>query len=254
MLSRRTFIRNCVAAVAAAGLTEAFSAPKVVKATESADIPVLLYHRIGDTTGYLTISPDKFEQDLSRLRQIGYETISLETFRRYEADPETPLPERPIMISFDDGYRDNYLNAYPILRQYDMTAAFYIITSLVGEEDRLVSGQIVEMAKNGMSIGSHTVSHRQLGEMSVEEASNEMSLSRLYLEGLLQKPIHYIAYPKGSYNSFTGTVANESGYSGGFSVLPGTCSRYTNPYVLKRIPMFSFDGDVVRTMTKRGRV
>ncbi len=254
MLTRRCFIKNCVATVAALGISEAFSPPQVVTATENVDIPVLLYHRIGDTAGHLTISPDKFAQDLSRLREMGYETISLELFRRYKADPETPLPEKPIMISFDDGYLDNYLNAYLILRQYGMSAAFYIITSLVGEEDRLAAGHIREMANNGMSIGSHTVSHRQLGDLGVEEAMNEMSLSRLYLEGLLQKPVQYIAYPKGSYNDFTGKEANEAGYWGGFSILPGTCSLATNPYVLRRIPVFSFDGDIGRTMAKRGRV
>jgi peptidoglycan/xylan/chitin deacetylase (PgdA/CDA1 family) len=254
MLTRRSFIKNCVATVAAMGLSEMLVTPQVAQAIENADIPVLLYHRIGDTEGHLTISPDKFARDLSRLREMGYDTISLETFRKYEVDPETPLPEKPIMISFDDGYLDNYLNAYLILRQFGMTAAFYIITSLVGEEDRLAAGHIREMATNGMSIGSHTVSHRQLGEMGVEEAANEMSLSRLYLEGLLQKPVQYIAYPKGSYNEFTGKVANESGYNGGFSILPGTCSRTTNPYVLRRIPVFSFDGDIGRTMAKRGRV
>jgi len=254
MFSRRQFIGNCVASVSAIGLWDLFSSVPVAKAADGLDIPVLLYHRVGDMGGDLTITTDKFAEDLARLREMGYSTISLETFRRYKVDPETPLPEKPIMISFDDGYLDNYLNAYLILRKYGMTAAFYIITSLVGEEDRLAVGHIREMAANGMSIGSHTVSHRQLGDLGVEEATNEMSLSRLYLEGMLQKPVQFIAYPKGSYNQFTGKVANESGYWGGFSILPGTCSRGTNPYVLRRIPVFSFDGDIGRTMTKRGRV
>ena len=254
MLTRRCFFKKCIATAAAVGFSGGLSSYSVARATEGLDIPVLLYHRIGDTQGNLTITSDKFSEDLSCLREKGFETISLETFRRYKVDPETPLPEKPIMISFDDGYLDNYLNAYLILRQYGMTAAFYIITSLVGEEDRLAAGHIREMAANGMSIGSHTVSHRALGDMGVEEAANEMSLSRLYLEGLLQKPVHFIAYPKGSYNEFTGSVACESGYWGGFSTLPGTCSRGTNPYVLRRIPVFSFDGDSGRTRAKRGRV
>lgn len=254
MLSRRSFLKNCVATSVALGFSGILTPSPKVMAAGDTDIPVLLYHRVGDTEGPLTITPDKFAEDLSRLRQMGYETISLETFRRYKADPETPLPSRPIMISFDDGYLDNYLNAYLLLRKYGMTAAFYIITSLVGAEDRLAAGHIREMAANGMSIGSHTVSHRQLGDLGTEEATNEMSLSRLYLEGLLQKPVQFIAYPKGSYNESTGAVARETGYWGGFSILPGTCSRGTNSYMLRRIPVFSFDGDIQRTMIRRGRV
>jgi peptidoglycan/xylan/chitin deacetylase (PgdA/CDA1 family) len=251
MLTRRKFFEKIIVSAAAVKLGDYFSAFPIAKAAEGLDIPVLLYHRVGDTGGSLTITPDKFAGDLIRLREMGYETISLETFKRYKTDPETPLPTKPIMISFDDGYLDNFLNAYQILRKYEMSAAFYIITSMVGAEDRLATGHIREMAANGMSIGSHTVSHRQLGEMGIEEATNEMSLSRLYLEGMLQKPVQFIAYPKGSYNESTGALASEAGYWGGFSIVPGTCSRSTDPYLLKRIPVFSFDGDIGRTMAKQ---
>ena len=254
MISRRRFIRNCIASVAAVGLIEPFSSLSVVDALPAVDIPVLLYHRVGDTEGNLTVTPEKFETDLARLQELGYATITLETFRRYMTNSDIALPSKPIMISFDDGYLDNFMNAYPILRQYGMTAAFYIITSMVGEEDRLAGGNIREMAANGMSIGSHTVSHRPLGDMECEEAAGELSLSREYLEGLLQKSINFVAYPKGSYNGSTGMTASETGYCGGFSILPGTCSRDTNPFVLRRIPVFSFDGDIRRTMMKRGRV
>lgn len=252
MTTRRRFLSNCFLSAALLGASGLVSSLSFAQGAEVV-IPVLLYHRIGNTEGNLTITPDKFAEDLSRLKNMGFETISLEKFRQYRLDPETPLPDDPIMISFDDGYLDNYLNAYFLLRQYGMTAAFYIITSLVGAEDRLAVGHIREMAANGMSIGSHTVSHRQLGDMGIEECTKEMILSRLYLEGVLQKSVNFIAYPKGSYNAFTARVANESGYTGGFSILPGTCSRGTNPYVLRRIPVFRYDGDIGRTMTKRWR-
>ena len=254
MITRRRFIKNCIATAAAVGIGTSFSPLAVVDAVSSTDIPVLLYHRIGDTEGHLTISPEKFEMDLARLRELDYEAISLDTFRKFLIDSNTEMPQKPIMISFDDGYLDNFLNAYPLLRKYGMTAAFYVITSLVGAEDRLAVGHIREMAANGMSIGSHTVSHRALGDMGKEEAENELLLSRSYLEGVLQKPVEFIAYPKGSYNGQTGPLAYESGYRGGFSVMPGTCTRDTNPFVLRRIPIFSYDGDIRRTMIKRGRV
>ena len=254
MLTRRRFIKNCIATAAAFGIGASLSPMSVVDAVSSSDIPVLLYHRIGDTEGHLTISPEKFETDLAKLRELGYTTISLSTFRSFLIDSNVEMPAKPIMLSFDDGYLDNFMNAYPLLRKYGMTATFYIITSMVGEEDRLAVGHIREMASNGMSIGSHTVSHRMLGDMGKEEAENELVLSRNYLEGMLQKPVEFVAYPKGSYNGETGPLAYESGYRGGFSITPGTCTRNTNPFVLRRIPIFSYDGDIRRTMIKRGRV
>ena len=252
MLSRRSFLQKCVLSTMAVGSADTSFLYSRTRAAESTDIPVLLYHRVGDTQGHMTVSAQRFAADLANLKEMGFTTISLELFRRYLADPETPLPESPLLISFDDGYLDNFMNAYRLLREYGMTAAFFIITGMVGEEDRLAAGHIREMAANGMSIGSHTVSHRELGEMDADEAANELSLSRLYLEGLLQRPVNFIAYPKGSYNEFTARIANEAAYNGGFSVEYGTCSPTSNPYVLRRIPVFSFDREIKQTMLKRG--
>lgn len=253
MFSRRHFLQSLIASAAIVRSNGGLLSSRAFAAVQT-KIPVLLYHRVGDSEGPLTITPDKFASDLAGLRNRGFETISLETFRRHQGDPETPLPEKPIMISFDDGYLDNYLNAVPLLRQYGLTASFFIITSLVGTEDRLATGHIREMSANGMSIGSHTVSHRELGAMGIEEAANELSLSRYFLEGMLQKPVEFIAYPKGSFNESTGTVARQTGYAGGFSILPGTCSRESNPYILKRIPVFRFDGEIEQTMARRAQV
>lgn len=250
MYSRRQFIKNCIASVAAVSLAGSFPLMSTADAFSAVDIPVLLYHRVGDTEGPLTVTPERFAMDLARLRDSGYSTITLETFRKFITNSDIALPEKPIMISFDDGYLDNFMNAYPILRRYGMTAAFYIITGMVNEEDRLAVGHIREMSANGMSIGSHTVSHRALGELDNEAALSELVLSRAYLEGMLQKSVDFVAYPKGSYNESTGTEADEAGYSGGFSVIPGTCSHNISPFVLRRIPIFSFDGDVRRIVMK----
>ncbi len=252
MLSRRLFLEKLIISTLSLGVTGPFFKAQKVEAASDVEIPVLLYHRIGFGDGPMTVSTEKFAEDLTQLKDMGFTTIDLDLFRRYLLDPDTNLPKNPLMISFDDGYIDNYLIAYPLLQKFSMTAAFYIITSLVGEEDRLAAGHIREMAANGMSIGSHTVSHRELGEMDVEEAASEMSLSRLYLEGLLQRSVNFIAYPKGSYNEFTAKIANEAAYNGGFSVEYGTCSHTSNPYALRRIPVFSFDREIRQTMIKRG--
>jgi len=253
MINRRTFLKHCALSAAAFACGSILTPLQKVSAAFESRIPVLLYHRVGDTGGALTVTPERFSWDLTRLKANGYQTISLEQFQNFLDNKGNSLPENPVLITFDDGYRDNYDNAYPILKKQDMKASFYIITSLVGADDRLNVAQIKEMAANGMSFGSHTVSHRSLETMDREEMQNELAISRSYLEGLLERQIRFVAYPKGSYNSDTIFAANEVGYQGAFSVLPGTCSKETNPFVLRRIPVFSFDGDVFRAIAKRSR-
>jgi peptidoglycan/xylan/chitin deacetylase (PgdA/CDA1 family) len=211
-----------------------------------AGIPVLLYHRVGYTAGPLTVTPDRLNHDLAELQQNGYETISLNSFADYLAGKDTPLPAKPILITFDDAYRDNYDNAFPILQQYHDIATFFIITGLVDNNpDRLTSSQILEMYAKGMIFGSHTVTHTPLGQEADERMKNELLLSKQFLEDLLGKPITAIAYPEGSYNTTTIRLATEVGYTVGFTVKRGVCHRQDPPFIVPRIAVFRFSGDLL---------
>ena len=252
MLTRRSFIKACAASAWAAAAMSVASPSVLASGNFNRNVPVLLYHRIGEAKGPLTITREKFEADLQCLQKYGYTTISLDTFRGFLHGADAALPAKPVVITFDDGYLDNFMNAYLLLRKYDMTAAFFIITGLVGEYDRLAVGHIREMAAHGMSIGSHTVNHRDLGDMVYAEAESELALSKAYLEGVLQRSVDFVAYPEGSFNGETGAAACEAGYLGGFTVVPGPCSHRTNPYLLNRIPEFNFSGGVWRTMAAYG--
>lgn len=88
--------------------------------------------------------------------------------------------------------------------------------------------------------------------MSYAEAESELALSKKYLEGMLQRSVDFIAYPRGGYNHETIEAAVDAKYFGGFKVIPGVCSQGANPYLLKRIPIFSFSGDVRHTMLASG--
>ena len=124
---------------------------------------------------------------------------------------------------------------------------------MVGQPERLTAERIREMARYGMSFGSHTVSHRTLGELPVPEAQAELSLSRFELEDMLGRAIQSISYPRGSYNYDTLKLAEDNGYIDGFTTLHGKSSRSINRYVLRRIPIFSYDSDIFSLMAKRGR-
>lgn len=193
----------------------------------------------------------KIWRKIWQLRQNGYETITLRVFEDYLEGKDVQLPAKPILITFDDSYQDNYDNAFPILKQNDDTATFFVITGLVdGNKDRLTSQEIKEMYAAGMSFGSHTVSHTPLGKESQERAWNELLFSKQFLENLLGTPITTIAYPEGSYTVETIRIATELGYNTGFSVKTGICRRHNLPFIIPRIPIFHYTGDIIDAINK----
>lgn len=251
--TRRAFIRECLfAGLAGSSLVGNFSM-QTANANPAPRIPVLLYHQVGDAGGHLTVTAKGFDTDLSLLEEEGFQSISLAQFQAALRGEPVSLPQRPILLTFDDGYLDNYLNAFPILRKHKMSAVFYVITSLINEYDRLAVGHIREMASAGMFFGSHTVSHRSLGDLEPNEIDTELIRSKKVMEDVLRQKVDTVAYPKGSFNPMTIQSAENMGYWGGFSIHPGVCTPDINPYALRRIPVFSFDSNVFRAMAKRGR-
>lgn len=254
MLTRRQFLKICIATAMTTSIFE-IMANKATRRSEASfrEIPVLLYHRVGYTKGYLTVSPERFDADLAELSRNGYSAIGLGQFEQYLVDGDVELPEKPVLITFDDGYLDNYEHAFPILRKHNMTAVFYIITGLIGYPDRLAAEHILKMADGGMYFGSHTVSHRSLGELSAKEERDELIKSKYALEDILGYSVRTIAYPKGSYNDETLRIAEELGYVGGFTTRHGKCTRKSHHFVLRRIPVFSYDGEIATVIARRGR-
>lgn len=253
MITRRQFLRLCGSIAAAGSSLGMISSWTAVAEASYREIPVLIYHRVGYTKGALTVSPERLATDLEALRESGYQTIGLPAYEKFLVDGQVELPKRPLLITFDDGYADNWEYAFPLLKQYNMTAVFYIITSLIGQPERLTAAQIKEMAAAGMYFGSHTISHRSLGELPESEIRDELQTSKNILETMLDRDIRTVAYPKGSYNEETLRIAKEIGYVAGLSTRYGKSSRQGNPYMLKRIPVFSFDRDIFTVLVKRGQ-
>jgi peptidoglycan/xylan/chitin deacetylase (PgdA/CDA1 family) len=215
------------------------------------DIPVLVYHRVGYSSDPLTITPERLNHDLSELDQNGYQTVSLPVFEAYMAGKAVQLPANPILLTFDDAYGDNYDHAFPLLKAHHDVATFFVITGLVDRNpDRLTSSQILEMAAAGMSFGSHTVTHTPLSQESEERMRNELAYSKQFLEELLGTPITTIAYPEGSYNALAIRIAGELGYDMGFSVKSGVCTRQDPSFIIPRIAIFHFTGDVLDAINR----
>ena len=254
MISRRSFIKICASTLVSLGCSELIMDISTSSGAGNRQIPVLVYHRVGYTTDNYTVTPERFANDLQILQQYGYCSITLEQFQSFIADRNVDLPDKPILITFDDGYLDNYENAYSILKKYGMVATFFIITNMLWSEGRLNPERIVEMAQGGMSFGSHTVTHRRMGELTWSEIQDELAISKAVLESVLGRMVTSIAYPQGSYNDNVIAIAKSLGYVTGFTVREGVCLKDSPDFELRRIPIFKYDSGIMGVMARRGNI
>lgn len=254
MISRRFFIKICASAMAGISLSKYLLQMPTSSGAPNRQIPVLAYHRVGYTRDSLTVSPERLKADFRMLQQEGYCTISLEQFQNFQDDRNIDMPDKPILITFDDGYLDNYQNAYPILKKYGMIATFFIIADMLWTDDRLNPERILEMAQGGMSFGSHTVTHRALGQLTWDEIKDELINSKAVLESVLGRTVTAVAYPRGSYNKNVMMIADNVGYKTGFTVREGICTKSSPNFELRRIPVFKYDGDIADVLAERGGV
>lgn len=203
-------------------------------------VPVLNYHQINDQAeNALTVHTDQFEAQMKYLADNGFHTITpADMLDAWENG--TPLPEKPVVLTFDDGYVDNYRNAFPILEKYHLKGTIFLISDYVGNyPNYLTWQQIEEMQESGhIDFESHTLSHMQLDKTTPEETFHQLKGSKEALEYHLQKPINFIAYPCGSYDDELVRQTKEAGYRAAFTVNYGVTSPDENPFVLDRVPIF----------------
>ncbi len=250
MITRRQFLTGCVGAFATLSGLAYFPKYELINNIVKS-IPILLYHRVGSEGDPLTITISRFQKDIETLSQENYTPLSLTQLMQHMVSPNEPLPMNPMVLTFDDGYLDNYTNAFPILQKYSMKASFEIITGMVGAPDRMTIPQIREMEAAGMDFGSHTVTHRSLAELNLKDATIELTKSKADLEQIVGKPVDFIAYPCGSYTAETIKIAREAGYIGGFSVNPGF-AMFKDVMTIRRIPIFHYDRSISYVMFRKG--
>jgi peptidoglycan/xylan/chitin deacetylase (PgdA/CDA1 family) len=175
-------------------------------------VPILVYHHIGSHRGIYYVSNTRFDQELSYLIESDYHAISMANYADF-LEKGTALPDKPVILTFDDGYADAYTTVYPLLKAYHLTGTFYIITGKVGQPGYLTWDQIKEMAANGMEIGAHTITHPYLTKLHLLSAFWQIWGSRLDLERHLGKPVTTFAYPYNDHNRVTNLLARLAGYS-----------------------------------------
>lgn len=194
-----------------------------VKATAvNISAPILMYHYIANnpvsndkTRDSLSVSPDKFDQQMDYLSKNGYTPITLDTLYGIYAGL-TSAPAKPVILTFDDGYMDFYTNAFPILRKYNFHAVSFIATGLIGGGYYMNWDQIKEMQTSGLiNFEDHTVTHANLGLMGYNEVLKQMVDSKNIIQSHTGYPVNFIAYPFGASNASVQQAAKAAGFSGG---------------------------------------
>ena len=215
-------------------------------------IPVLLYHRIvpeapTNSRHGIWLTARSFERQLRSLQQRGYSTITFEQYLLFIRHAFT-LPRKPVILTFDDGYEDNYTIAFPLLKKYGCTAVIFLVTgspqrtnSWDADEPQvplLQGGQIREMFESGIEFGSHTVTHPDLSRCSPVQLRKELQDSKCTIEQLTGRQISTLAYPYGALNQHVKSLAAEAGYKFGIATNSGPLTFYEDFFEVRRTQVF----------------
>ena len=207
-------------------------------------IPVLMYHEVSVSDesekpirrvhpGYF-ISVEQFEKQMEFLSNHNYRSLSLKSL----FNDEFPAEKR-VVITFDDGFIGNFQYAYPILKKYGLTATIFVVVNQISAANYLNWDQLLELNRNGISIQSHTMTHRPLQDLSVEEVFQELSSSKRIIQEKLGQEVNFLSLPHGSSHPQLFRIARELGYSGICSSKFGFVNPARIQFTVGRIPVKS---------------
>ena len=214
--------------------------------------PILLYHRFvrsdadlvryPGTENIFTITARRFDEQMASLAAQGYRSVDPRQVLAFLTDG-SHLPARPIMITADDGWRSNIDIMLPIVRRHGFECTIFVTTGedawifrkFRGLDRRLTAEDVRELHRNGVSIGSHTVTHPYLIEMNDAEIRREFLVSKATLESWTGEPCHYLSIPGNFYNRHIARLAAECGYKAVFTANVGTVSRNADPFDINRL-------------------
>ena len=215
--------------------------------SDRVSVPILIYHSIrpyrtadlGGVRKFIT-TPAVLDEEFAYLKESGYESISFDDLRQ-SLQSGKALPEKPVIICFDDGPETQYVYALPLLKKYSFTATFFLFTNAIGREHYLSWDQVLELSADGMQIGCHSMFHPYLTRISDEkELWREIAGSKERLEAHLGKPVTAFAYPFGQYNDHIVELVKKAGY---------TCARGTFPGIVHSAEDLFILTGLIRTAT-----
>ena len=199
-------------------------------------VPVMMYHNVQDSQEFRpnSVSPQNFDWQMAYLRDHGYHVISFEELVRH-INYGDPIPPKAVVITFDDGYADNYTNAYEILKKYGYPAIIFLPSDLVGLDGHLSWEQVHEMTQHNITFGSHTLSHAYLPDLTESQQGKEIFESKKVIEQRLGGPVNYFAYPIGGFSSQIKQMVKNAGYVAAAATNRGYDRLNKDVYEINRI-------------------
>lgn len=218
----------------------------MIRVNKHSEITVLTYHSIDRSGSVISVSPEMFETHIKYLRKSNYTSISLSRAIDSIKNGES-LPEKGVIITFDDGYKNNYTEALAVLMRYGYTATIFLVTGLIGRKndwpeqngtipqlEMLTWPEIREMRESGIEFGAHTHNHVHLSEVHINEAREEILRSKNEMEGNLSSATDLFCYPFGSYNGAVKDIV-ASHFKGAMAIHSGKLSSDMDLYAINRI-------------------
>ncbi len=208
----------------------------------SALVPILMYHSVRPidfktTNAFvssLTLPPAEFERELIYLKSRGFTSVTMRDLALHLRG-ELDLPARPVVLTFDDGFMNDYQYAFPLLKKYGFTGTFFIITGFLGKPEYMRWDQVIDLARSGMEIGSHTITHPDLTTLTPAVRDQQLASSKQTLEQKLGIEITSLSYPGGAYNAAVEAAATRAGYETAVTTHYGANHPAGKPMELSRV-------------------
>ncbi len=213
-------------------------------------VPILCYHRVCPEAEFgkfrsICVTPENFRSQMRLLKTLGYTSLSIQNFIANQRLQKN-IPSKSVVITFDDGYADNFTRAFPILKEFGMTANIFLVTDLIGKVNAwdgeqvplLNPDQIRSMRDGGMIFGSHTRNHIDMTKEVPEKVKAELEGSRRQVEEITLRKDTAFCYPYGRLNEETKRQVRDAGYSCGLATDSGPLEQSQDLFELRRVQVF----------------
>lgn len=205
-------------------------------------VPILVYHEIGAIgSGDREMFIDRavFRSHMEYLKKHGYTTITLRELYAHYAEG-AQLPQKPVVLTFDDGYVGVYENAWPILREFGFTGVLFV-TGHLGQPFYMTESQVETLLDNGFELGNHTRTHRSLPTLNDEELKDEIVIFQRELESRFGVDVVSFCYPMGDYDKRVVAAVRQAPLYIGVTTMEGFACASQGLLTLRRVPIFRFD-------------
>ncbi len=205
-------------------------------------VPILMYHHFGYDKSTLFVTPDNFVRQMQYLKDKGYRIVSLDELVE-GIKKERKFKRNTVVITIDDGYEDNYIYAYPVLKGYGFPATIFIIANFIDSKKGYMSWEEIKtMAKDNISFGAHTKNEAYLPSLNKKEILwDEIAGSKKIIENKIGKHVYYFCYPTGGFTEEVKLMVEKAGYKGACTTNRGFVELNKDLYELKRIKVTNSD-------------